>query len=918
MKMVVKRVAASLLAFLLIATMLPADVVSAAAKKPTLSAATKTVTVGNTTKLTVKNKVAGSTYKWISKNAKIAKVSQKGTVRGVKAGKTSIVCKVKAGEKNYRLVCKVTVKSVSQTSQTVTTQKELNSALKNTKLKKLTIKTTKAIAFEIPEGDYSNIALVVNAPNADISNSGVFKSIDIKAIKGDTWYEKAKGNSFSILAEVARIVVDAGAKIVDLAVNQGGGSVKIEAQGSIESVAINTDAKVDLKVDGTVGKVDVNAPAALEVTGDTKEPISVTVSEAAKGAELTASTAVEVKTEVSVSVKLEKGAEGSKVAGTKANAEISLKNDTTEKIVIETPSGNKEVGAGQSTTITHTVTEATATDPGSSSWTGTEKHVYLKGVSGAEKEVTVEVGAKVKLEPIFDPVNATNKQVYWSISDSSYAYLNYQGVVTGRKAGDTTVTVSTDEMGYKYTWTIHVIDPALTGIQLLDTYNDLYSGESVIFKAMAVPAAASLEEMTWESSDPAVATIDAHTGKVTAVASGSTIITAKKGEISSEPYTLTVVEDDPNRKTITFKQDDNDFAVLKVEAGKTIAYVMDEMLHEPVKEGSVFKGWSATENGEVLPENTVINEDQTLYAVFEAEIYKITFYDGFTEFEKTESVAYGSTFTVPDITNQREGYEFLGWATSFSASVPEIKAGEEITCTDWEYYYAIWKVQMISITQTGENVKYYTGALKDLNNNNLTYNEDGTVPVKTGYISYSAKNEMVLRFRPANGYYITEITLDEVSHTAATAKDDNDWLSKAVAQGYVVVMRDGDHTIDIKVEPVTVTIDKVNENVIYEKQIIGENTLNNYKVTGSAISISDVVSVKVNELPGCTTEVIYSYGDNQTNGKDFQAIGVDDKVLTPLENGKHWQVRITVHVNGQFAQCDFIHVYVNPETEQNS
>lgn len=41
-------------------------------------------------------------------------------------------------------------------------------------------------------------------------------------------------------------------------------------------------------------------------------------------------------------------------------------------------------------------------------------------------------------------------------------------------------------------------------------------------------------------------------------------------------------------------------------------------------------------------------------------------------------------------------------------------------------------------------------------------------------------------------------------------------------------------------------------------------------------------------------------------------------MLTPLENGKHWQVMITVHVNGQFAKYDFIHVYVNPETEQNS
>ena len=48
------------------------------------------------------------------------------------------------------------------------------------------------------------------------------------------------------------------------------------------------------------------------------------------------------------------------------------------------------------------------------------------------------------------------------------------------------------------------------------------------------------------------------------------------------------------------------------------------------------------------------------------------------------------------------------------------------------------------ITQSGENVKYYTGALKDENGDNLKYDEDGTLASKgnTGYMPYASENLM--------------------------------------------------------------------------------------------------------------------------------------------------------------------------------
>lgn len=70
----------------------------------------------------------------------------------------------------------------AKTSMTVSTQKELIKALKNKKLKKLTIKTNKIESFEIPAGYYGGISLKVKAPNSRFKCVGkLFKSLDIEA-----------------------------------------------------------------------------------------------------------------------------------------------------------------------------------------------------------------------------------------------------------------------------------------------------------------------------------------------------------------------------------------------------------------------------------------------------------------------------------------------------------------------------------------------------------------------------------------------------------------------------------------------------------------------------------------------------------------------------------------------------------------
>lgn len=361
-----KKVFAFVLALAMILTTYQPTATYAATKAPTISAKKMTLQVGSKKTLTVKNAGKNATLKWSSSKKNVATVSKKGVVKAVKAGTANVKCKVVTkSKKHYTLTCKVTVKNAA-VSKTVSTQKALTSALKDKNVKNLTIKTDKEVAFNIPSGNYGKVNLTVDAPNADVVNAGTFKSINIKAIKPNTWKEKAKGNTITVTADDARIVVEAGASLSKVTVSQEGGKIKIEAAGTIDVIQIDAAVDVSLAVDGTVGEVAVSAPAKVAVEGKTTAAIPIKVEETAKGADVTSSTPVEVKAATEISLNLSKGAEGSKVETTGENAQVAVKNDTTDVIKVTTPAGTKEVAKDTTSKVDNTgkVTDTTTNTSG--------------------------------------------------------------------------------------------------------------------------------------------------------------------------------------------------------------------------------------------------------------------------------------------------------------------------------------------------------------------------------------------------------------------------------------------------------------------------------------------------------------------------------------------------------------------------
>ncbi len=137
----------------------------------------------------------------------------------------------------------------------------------------------------------------------------------------------------------------------------------------------------------------------------------------------------------------------------------------------------------------------------------------------------VVVGDTKTLTVITTPTDPDAYTIVWSSDDTSVATVA-DGVITGVKAGTANITATVYGTNISDTCAVTVTSStvAVTGVTLDKATLDLVKGETVALSAKVAPADATNTDVVWASSKPAVATVDAN-GKVTAVATGETIIT---------------------------------------------------------------------------------------------------------------------------------------------------------------------------------------------------------------------------------------------------------------------------------------------------------------------------------------------------------------------------------------------------------
>lgn len=150
------------------------------------------------------------------------------------------------------------------------------------------------------------------------------------------------------------------------------------------------------------------------------------------------------------------------------------------------------------------------------------KAVKATNVVLDKTELTLNRGMKYSLTMTVTPATFTD-EVSWKSTNVNVAAIAEDGTVTAKEAGQATIKVTVGDVSA--TCKVNVVQP-VTSIYLNKTALEMTALDTYQLQASVYPSEANNKEVSWESSDEKVATVDKN-GLVQAKAKGTAVITAK-------------------------------------------------------------------------------------------------------------------------------------------------------------------------------------------------------------------------------------------------------------------------------------------------------------------------------------------------------------------------------------------------------
>lgn len=207
--------------------------------------------------------------------------------------------------------------------------------------------------------------------------------------------------------------------------------------------------------------------------------------------------------------------------------------------------------------IGETVITATANDGSGISTTAVllVTGIKMTGITLGYQTLSMKIGDAVTITTLLAPTNVTNKTLIWTSSNAAVASVDISGVVTAISPGTTEILATAyDGSGVKATCIVTVSPILITGITLSQTQLTLTSAATPsTLTATVSPVNATNKTITWSSSNTAIATVD-QLGKITALNSGTAIITATAADGSGITATCSVNSYIQPTPTVTVSQ----------------------------------------------------------------------------------------------------------------------------------------------------------------------------------------------------------------------------------------------------------------------------------------------------------------------------------------------------------------------------
>ncbi|MBT31939.1 MAG: hypothetical protein CMO01_19955 [Thalassobius sp.] len=141
------------------------------------------------------------------------------------------------------------------------------------------------------------------------------------------------------------------------------------------------------------------------------------------------------------------------------------------------------------------------------------------------EDAILPVGQTLQLNASVVPADAYLQGINWTSSDEMIATVDSTGLVTALAEGDVEITATTEHRGFSQTVNILVNIPVTSVSFQLSSLNMAVSGTINLLPFVSIqPSNATIQDLTWSSSDSTVAAIDT-AGVLSGIADGEVIIT---------------------------------------------------------------------------------------------------------------------------------------------------------------------------------------------------------------------------------------------------------------------------------------------------------------------------------------------------------------------------------------------------------
>ena len=150
----------------------------------------------------------------------------------------------------------------------------------------------------------------------------------------------------------------------------------------------------------------------------------------------------------------------------------------------------------------------------------------VSNITLSKTNIVTGIGVTENVTATVSPDDSYDKSVSWESDNTAVASVDQSGNITGKSVGTATVIARAND-GSNVTATCSVtVKPLVYSVALDEDSVTIPVGREIHLTATVAPDDAFNKNLSWESSDSSVVTVDSN-GNVKAVSSGTAVVTAK-------------------------------------------------------------------------------------------------------------------------------------------------------------------------------------------------------------------------------------------------------------------------------------------------------------------------------------------------------------------------------------------------------